>query len=110
MLLIQVTSEAARFRNVYGIMTQALGTPGSRGGLPTQEQNLENNWAAMSGYGVSVSNNSTTRPVTIVGAGAADSDGHSTNLVLHSWNDLSRYVGILLGNRANVGGPGHTEL
>ena len=110
MLLIQVTSEAARFSNVYGIMSQALGTPDSRGGLPTQEQNLENNWEAMSGYGVSVSNNSTTRPVTIVGAGAADSDGHSTNLVLHSWNDLSRYVGILLGNRANAGGPGRTEL
>jgi hypothetical protein len=70
MLLIQVTSEAARFSNVYGIMSQALGTPGSRGGLPTQEQNLENNWSAMSGYGVSVSNNSTTRPVTIVGAGS----------------------------------------
>ncbi|QMU75060.1 hypothetical protein GXW83_04065 [Streptacidiphilus sp. PB12-B1b] len=110
MLLIQVTSEAARFSNVYGIMSEALGTPDSRGGLPTQEQNLENNWAAMSGYGVSVSNNSTTRPVTIVGAGAADSDGHPTNLVLHSWSDLARYVGILLGNRANAGGPNHTEL
>ena len=110
MLLIQVTSEAARFSNVYGIMSEALGTRGSRAGLPTQEQNLENNWAAMSGYGVSVSNNSTTRPVTIAGAGAADSDGHPTNLVLHSWSDVARYVGMLLGNLANVGGPGHTEL
>ncbi|QMU69805.1 ribosome-inactivating family protein [Streptacidiphilus sp. P02-A3a] len=110
MLLIQVTSEAARFNNVYGIMSQALGTPVTRNSLPSQEQNLENNWAAMSGFGVSVSNNSTTRPVTIVGAGAPDGDGHPTNLVLHSWSDVARYVGTLLGNLANVGGPGHTEL
>ena len=111
MLLIQATSEAARFSNVYGIMSQALGTPDSRGGLPTQEQNLENSWSAMSGYGLSVTNNSTTPPVTIAGAGAPDRDGHATNLVLHSWNDVARYVGILLGNFAVLGGGwSHDEL
>jgi hypothetical protein len=110
MLLIQVTSEAARFSNVYGIMSQALGNPGSRNGLPAREQNLENNWEAMSRYGLSVSHNSTTRPETIIGAGAPDSRGHATNLVLHSWSDVARYVGILLGNLDDLGTPGHTEL
>jgi hypothetical protein len=111
MLLIQVTSEAARFTNVYQVMSQALGTRVERGGLPAQEQNLENNWAAISGFGVSVSNNSTTPPMTIVGGGAPDGNGHQTNLVLHSWSDVARYVGTLLGNLAYVhAGPGHTEL
>lgn len=111
MLLIQVTSEAARFTNVYQVMSQALGSDGSRNGLPAQEQNLENNWAAMSGFGVSVSNNSTTPPMTIIGGGAPDGNGHQTSLVLDSWSDVARYVGMLLGNLAYVhAGPGHTEL
>jgi Ribosome inactivating protein len=61
MFMIQFTSEAARFNDVYGVMADIL-RPGSNGtqvsydGLPSRQQELENSWAQISQYAVNLTN------------------------------------------------------
>lgn len=101
MLLVQYTSEAVRFNDVFGVMRDVTANPTSYyGGLPMLQQRLENSWGAISDYAFSVSNNSTTAPRTIVGVGT-----------LSSWNDVRRYMRTLLANPPTDSGDwNHSEL
>ncbi|MFE3263604.1 ribosome-inactivating family protein [Streptomyces sp. NPDC059215] len=114
-LAIQFVSEAARFNDVAGVMGEALNNQAPRrAGLPAQLQHLENNWARISQFGVAVSNNPSTTPVNISNAGDPD-HGNPTPLTLRSFSDVSRRLGILLGNfnlptEGISGDWSHTEL
>nr|WP_255528284.1 ribosome-inactivating family protein [Streptacidiphilus sp. P02-A3a] len=87
MLMIQLTSEAARFNDVYGIGAAITGTDAHYNGLPTMQQYLENSWQRMSQYAVNVTQNPGTPPVAVNGVGT-----------LSSWSDASRYLAMLVGN------------
>ncbi|MFI5999330.1 ribosome-inactivating family protein [Streptomyces sp. NPDC051366] len=51
MLLIQMTSEAARFNDLEGVFRAAVGDWGTgRTGLPDWQQNLENSWGTLSNF------------------------------------------------------------
>ncbi|NEB92484.1 ribosome-inactivating family protein [Streptomyces bauhiniae] len=115
-LMIQFASEASRFNDVYGVMSASLASSSyTRDHLPLQQQYLENSWAAMSRFGIDITNNGAASPITVVGAGTPDSSGDPTNLRLTTWSDVSRYLGMLLGNfnlpqEGPSGDWGHTEL
>ncbi|MEU6482211.1 ribosome-inactivating family protein [Streptomyces sp. NPDC047017] len=103
MFLIQVTSEAARFNDVYGTGL-ALTVGNGVDGLPLQQQYLENSWAHMSSFAYSVSQNPNTAPVDITGVGR-----------LTDWNSVARYLALLIGNlnlpqEGQSGDWNHTEL
>jgi hypothetical protein len=52
MLMIQFTSESARFNDVCGVMSDVMHSSGSSyPGLPMLQQQLENNWASISQFG-----------------------------------------------------------
>ncbi|HEV2637717.1 MAG TPA: ribosome-inactivating family protein [Actinocrinis sp.] len=110
MLMIQLTSESARFTGVSSLFSTALTTSTSLGGLPLQQQYQENSWAAMSLFGTNITNQGSTPPVTITGAGPG-----ASNLVLSTWSQVAAYLGILLGNfnlptEGSGGNWAHTEL
>ncbi|MGC5567931.1 ribosome-inactivating family protein [Streptomyces sp. FR-108] len=105
MLMIQLTSEAARFNDVFGIGSDIMGNSGRHyDGLPMLQQRLENSWWAISNYGYQVSVDPATPPANITGVST-----------LYSWSDVARYVAILLGNmnlpqEGSTGNWGKTEL
>lgn len=88
LLMVQLTSEAARFNDVYGVGAAIMGSPSNHySGLPLTQQYLENSWQRISSFGYAVSQNPSTAPVNITGVGT-----------LYSWNDVLRYMAVLLGN------------
>jgi len=105
MLLIQLTSEAARFNDVYGIGADIMQSSSRNyDGLPMLQQRLENQWSALSNYAIRVSNNSSTPPLHVPQVGT-----------LHAFHDVVRYMALLAG--APLAVPGglagdwkHTEL
>lgn len=103
MLLIQFTSEAARFNHVFDMMSNIMGNPGHRySGVPTLQQRLENNWRAISRWAYSISQNPAEPNLTIAGVGT-----------LHTWRDAVRYLAMMLGNfnlPQESGNPSRTEL
>ncbi|MFF2148943.1 ribosome-inactivating family protein [Kitasatospora sp. NPDC058190] len=50
MRMIQATSEAARLRDVQGIMIQMMGNHRMAFNMPVQQQDLENSWSGLSRY------------------------------------------------------------
>ncbi|MFE3634206.1 ribosome-inactivating family protein [Streptomyces cellostaticus] len=105
MFMIQVTSEAARFNDVFGIgsaITRSGGT--TYHGLPPLQQFLENSWNRISEYGYAVSHDPGTAPASINGVGT-----------LRSWRDVARYLALMLGSltlpqEGPKGDWNHTEL
>ncbi|MEU5599700.1 ribosome-inactivating family protein [Streptomyces sp. NPDC020298] len=88
MLMVQLTSEAARFNDVYGVGSAIMRSGNTRyDGLPALQQRLENSWQRISAFGYSVTQNPSTAPVNITGVGT-----------FYSWSDVRRYMATLLGN------------
>lgn len=104
MLMIQLTSESARFNDVYGIGAHIMGSNAYYPGLPLMQQYLENSWQRMSAFGYAVTQNPSTPPANITGVGT-----------LYSWGDVARYLAMLIGNlnlpqEGASGDWNHTEL
>jgi hypothetical protein len=125
LLMIQWTSEAIRFNDVYGVMNDVAANGASYPGLPYFQQRLENDWSAMSNYAYAVAQNPAAGSLTVVGANP--SQGNDTAppagtgstgvpLVLNTLVDIFRYLAMLNANANNVnnGGPSgdwnHAEL
>ena len=66
MFMIQFTSESARFYDVFGVMNDIMGNGNQvYNGLPAAQQELENNWAQMTQYAISVSNGTYPAPLYV---------------------------------------------
>ncbi|MFF4490035.1 ribosome-inactivating family protein [Streptomyces sp. NPDC001544] len=105
LLLIQATSEAARFYDINGVFrTTMLGAYGSRG-LTAYQQNLENAWSAASAFGYNLTNYGSATPITTTG-------GISWN----QWSDVASRIAIMLyritavPDQGNSGDWSHDEL
>ncbi|MFZ4841241.1 ribosome-inactivating family protein [Mycetocola saprophilus] len=85
MMLIQYTSESARFNDVYGVMSDITRSNSHYAGLPALQQALENSWGQMSTYAQNVTANPNTPGRDIAGV------GH-----LGSFADVARYVALLV--------------
>ncbi|MGW2161434.1 ribosome-inactivating family protein [Nonomuraea sp. NPDC001699] len=105
LFMIQYTAEAARFNDVYGVMSAImLNWNNYYNGLPVLQQYLENSWAAISGFGQRISGNPGSAPLTVNGVGT-----------LYTWNDVARYLALILLNlnlpqEGPSGDWNHTEL
>ncbi|MFJ2607522.1 ribosome-inactivating family protein [Streptomyces sp. NPDC091279] len=106
MLLIQMTSEAARFNDLEGVFRGAMGDWGTgRQGLPTWQQNLENNWGILSNFYWNLQglgNTSTPNVPYIPGIGTIENAAQ-----------VRRYVHVLHTFNTNWGhsaDPGRDEL
>jgi hypothetical protein len=105
MFMIQYTSEAARFTDVYGVMSDImLSWSGYYNGLPILQQYLENAWYAISQFGYGVTQNpNNTPPLNVQGVGT-----------FYSFNDVMARLGIMLATAYVAYSPSgdwwHTEL
>jgi hypothetical protein len=94
MLMIQLTSEAARFHDVYGVGADIMQSSSrTYNGLPMLQQRLENEWTAISDYAIRVSNNPRTPPLTVPQVGT-----------FHSFTNVSRRMALLAGRPLAVPG------
>lgn len=85
LLLIQFTSEAARFYDINGVFrTTMTGAFGGRG-LTAYQQNLENAWSAASAYGYNLTNYGSAAPVTTTGG-----------ITWQQWSDVASRIAIML--------------
>ncbi|MBB6271782.1 hypothetical protein HDF26_002239 [Pedobacter cryoconitis] len=116
--MIQVTSEAVRFNDVYNLIYDAMGS-GSYTGLPAFQQRLENEWGAMSIWAFTINNNPGAAPLELRGANPNNGNSPTSapnGLTLRSWADLQRYVRVLLnapnglGNGGSGGNWDYTQL
>jgi hypothetical protein len=104
MRMIQFTSEAARFNDVFGVAHDVMSHSWSNySGLPLFQQYLENNWGRISAYGFQVSQNPLTTPVTIYGINPNVPDPNNTYsggqpYTLSSFQDVLRFLAVLAGN------------
>ncbi|MFF2146636.1 MULTISPECIES: ribosome-inactivating family protein [Kitasatospora] len=103
LLLIQFTSEAARFNDLEGVFRNVLADWGNSGsGIPSWLQQMENNWGTLSNFfwnDLGFGNNPHPAPLTIGG------------IRINNASDVRRYVRTVLtpvvGTSFN---PGHQEL
>ena len=106
--MIQVTSEAVRFIDVYNVIYDAMGS-GSYNGLPAYQQRLENQWGAMSAWAFRLNNNPGIEPLELREANPnnGNSPTYSPNsLTLRSWADIQRYLRVLLNAPNGLGNGG----
>jgi hypothetical protein len=97
-LMIQFTSEAARFKEVCGTMSLVMRSNRERIiGLPIRQQYLENNWAAISRFGYQISQDPTTAP----------RDFGSYIGTLNSWSDVARILALMLASYTLPGRNGN---
>jgi hypothetical protein len=90
MFMIQFTSEAARFWDVYGLMAAIMNSYGSSySGLPILQQYLENSWDPISTFGANITANPNTNPVTV----RVGTDQWQT---FYSWGDVKGRMAIML--------------
>jgi hypothetical protein len=92
MLMIQYFSEAARFNEISTSLTNSLTYSGTAH-LEGHQLDLENNWARISQFGYDISQNPSTQPREVAGAGT-----------LRSWADVARILVLML---ASYWLPGH---
>ncbi|MFE5143637.1 ribosome-inactivating family protein [Streptomyces fagopyri] len=105
LLLIQMTSEAARLYDVNGVFATTMigGIPGA--GINAYQSNLENGWSQASAYGWTVTNNRSAPGIVTTG-----------QVPWNNWNDVASRIAIMLYRIANVpdqgnsGGWSHDEL
>ncbi|MBB5637076.1 hypothetical protein HDE68_002989 [Pedobacter cryoconitis] len=118
MTMIQITSEAVRFPDVYNVIYNAMGA-GTYTGLPAYQQVLENRWGAISEWAFTLNNNPGVGPLVVRGANPNNGDSPTSapnDLTLRSWADVQRYLRVLLnapnglGNGGSAGNWGRTEL
>jgi hypothetical protein len=118
MVMIQMTSEAARFNDVFGVAHDSMGT-GNYGGLPLFQQYLENNWGTISNYGLAVTQNPSTPNTTVQGINPDTGNnpgGQAEPFTLTSFGDVIRFLAVM--NTAPFGAStgginedwNHTEL
>jgi hypothetical protein len=83
MFMCQLTSEAARFNDVLGLMENIMGDRSTYyNGLPSLELSLENKWRSISTFGHDITQNPSTRPRYI-----------SPQIgTLYTWHDVVRYL------------------
>ena len=106
--MIQVTSEAVRFNDVYNVIYDAMGS-GSYTGLPAYQQRLENEWGAMSDWGYGITNNPGARPLVLIGANPNNGNSPTSSpnsLTLRSWADVQRYLRVFLNAPNGLGNGG----
>ena len=106
--MIQVTSEAVRFNDVYNVIYDAMGS-GTYTGLPAYQQRLENEWGAMSDWGYMITNNPGARPLVLIGANpnnGNDPNSSPNSLTLRSWADVQRYLRVFLNAPNGLGNGG----
>ncbi|MEZ0090823.1 ribosome-inactivating family protein [Streptacidiphilus sp. EB129] len=66
MFFIQYTSEAARFYDVYGVMSAIMVDPTNNyGNLPPLQQELENSWSQLSQFAIGTSNGTNPPPLYV---------------------------------------------
>ncbi|HEY2516444.1 MAG TPA: ribosome-inactivating family protein [Polyangiaceae bacterium] len=100
LLLIQLTAEAARFQAAAAIGSQITATSTSLSAVPTDVQELENNWGAISDYAVALNQDPSTPPRTI-----------TNNIRLNNFTDVAGLITVITRIRwGGFGGPAHTEL
>ncbi|MBB2903361.1 hypothetical protein FHR75_004203 [Kineococcus radiotolerans] len=87
--MIQMTSEAARFNDVYGTLYAAMFAGRPQNHLPLREQYLENQWSAISQYAGQVSQDPSTAPLTIP-------NGTASGERFASFDDVRRVIAVLL--------------
>ena len=120
MLMIQFTSEAIRFNDVFGVMNDVTSNAGHLyPGLPLFQQYLENDWTSISNYGFALSSDPSTPPLTLQGINPSQGNattGPGVPFTLTSFNDVVRFLAVMAGNvnNANDGGVSgnwnHDEL
>jgi hypothetical protein len=100
LLMIQFTSEAARFWDVQGIFRSTMIGQNQGPGLSLTIQELENNWEFISQYGISVTQNPSTPGIV----------AHYVNpyLPFFSWAAVAARTALLLYTINYL--PSHTEL
>lgn len=106
MFMIQLTSEAARFTDVEGVMRAITVNGGTRyAGLPMLQQRLENEWTAIGNFGYQVSQNPSASPLTIL-------INSSSTMTFSSWQQVQQRLSILntLGARTDSGDWRFSEL
>lgn len=89
-LLIQYSSESARFVDVYNIMYNATAIGETYPGLPLEEQYLENDWSRISTYGRNIISNPNTANIS------------SGSITFRNFQDVHRRLAMALN--ARVGG------
>jgi hypothetical protein len=102
MLMIQLTSEAARFNDVFGVGLDVMGNGNAYNGLPVFQQYLENNWGQISNYGYRVTNDPTAS-LTLNGINPDQGDSPFPSPGNHSYTltgfwDVFRFLGIMLNS------------
>jgi hypothetical protein len=109
MIMIQMTSEAARFNDVGGTARTVM-SGGTQQGLPLFQQYLENNWASISSYGWNTMNGSNyAQTFQGINPGLGnDPYGYDPNngttysngwaYTMYSYADVVRFLAVLLTN------------
>jgi hypothetical protein len=92
MLLIQMTSEAARLNDVEGTFRSAVGTWSYREGLPAAQVSLENNWGRISQFFAQAVGGNTANPPTVQGVGT-----------IRNATEARNYVRVMLGTPTGSG-------
>jgi hypothetical protein len=100
LLMIQYFSEAARFWDIGGYISNTVQYDVS-GPLPLWMQYLENSWARISQYGVDISQNPSTPPMNVTGMNPNYYGGSYT---FYSFGDVQRFMAVLL-NPGEVNDP-----
>jgi hypothetical protein len=84
MLMVQITSESARFNNVFAFALDVMTNGTQNTGVPDLLQELETNWGTISEFGVAISNNTNTQPTNIPNVGQ-----------LNSFLDVARWLAVM---------------
>ncbi|MFB8754457.1 ribosome-inactivating family protein [Streptomyces nigra] len=84
-LMIQMTSEAARFYDINGVFRSTMYGTYTQPGIVSWQSNLENGWSQASAFGYSVTNDPTTPGIVTTG-----------QVQWHSWSDVSDRIAIML--------------
>jgi hypothetical protein len=87
-LMIQYTSEAARFNDVYRVMASIMENRDIRySGMSPANRQLENSWDSLSGFALRLTNGTNPDPLNVPNVG-----------VLHTFLDVRRYLALAHGD------------
>ncbi|MFF4247042.1 ribosome-inactivating family protein [Streptomyces sp. NPDC001822] len=104
-LMIQMTSEAARFYDITGVFRSAMVNADRPAGITAYQSNLENGWGQASAFGWSVTNNAQTPGIVTTG-----------QVAWNNWADVASRIAIMLfritaiPDAGNSGQWSHDEL
>ena len=87
LLMVQFTSEAARFYDIDGVFRATMIGANQGPGLSAEQQTLENDWGQISNYGISVTNNPSTPPYVA---------SNNPYIAFNSWADIATKMAVLL--------------